>query len=209
MHTQTVIFNGIFLCCLYFTNYFYRLCIEFKIFSLPLTLCCSKHLTGCLNTSQMRIGLRECSCSWLSEVSLCCLGENQEEEFNLSFYLDFRALQEDSERSGLVAWSSRFWGRNQNLVLYWEEKPTCHLQSQDLLFLRNGEPEEITGSVAGLRSFNLRKLRANATGSNWKLSREDTGREHLGSSAFFPLTSKYVIDGVQKILFQCSWKKQY
>lgn len=104
-----------------------------------------------LNTFQMRIGLRECFCSWLSEVSLCCLGENQEEEFNLSFFLDFRALQKGSERFGLGAWSSRFWERKQNLVLHWEEKLTCHLQSQDLLFFfRNGEPEEITGYGAAI-----------------------------------------------------------
>lgn len=45
-----------FLCWLYFSNYFCRLSIKFKVFALLLSLCsCSKQLAGCLHTSQREI----------------------------------------------------------------------------------------------------------------------------------------------------------
>lgn len=80
-----------FLRWLYFSNYFCRLSIKFKVFALLLSLCsCSKQLAGCLYVSQREIDWgRVPVVVWVKLAS--CHEDAQEEKFCVSFYLNWSA----------------------------------------------------------------------------------------------------------------------
>lgn len=117
-----------FLCWLYFSNYFCRLSIKFKVFALLLSLCsCSKQLAGCLHTSQREIdwGGGVPGVVWVKLASVVMKMLRKKNSLSAFIWIE-------------VHTGRRLWGRfglwelekKPAFMFVWDGELTAHLQSQ-------------------------------------------------------------------------------